>query len=391
MLALEQPDAALEVLKQLATGANPETKAKIGLYQTEILLDQNRPAEARETLPKKEAITDASRPLADFLEAQLLLREGKPAEAETIFRALVNQPKGQTLYRFQYAVIGLADAIHTQGKSDVAAQSLLTFLQDQPDSPVLEPIFKRLIDWLPEKPAATDPTLDQFAKWIAPPSLSPVNFIFSSTSTTGSEAMSAWPTDYKEETSKEISIFAIYARGISLRRIGTAESKAEAKMLLHRLLTENPEHILASRALYQLARWSLDAGDTEQAFSTLDTLRETTRLTDLKGEAAFIEARAAYLNNDPKTAIRLFDEAASFLAEPEARAAKLQAAIARIRSGDLKGVTQIQQSDSTPNKDLEAELALERALSKTPLNTAKPEIDDFWHVSLTIREPRRHV
>ncbi len=377
LLALEQPDAAIEVLKQLAGAANPATRLKIGLYQAEILLDQNRAAEAREVLPKKENITDVTRPLADFLEAQLLLKEGKPAEAEAIFQALVNQPQGQTIYRFHYAVIGLADAIYAQKKSDTAIQSLLTFLQDHPDSPALEPIFKRLIDWLPEKPAATDPILDQLVKWIALPSLSPVDVIFNSASTTGSEVTSAWPSDRAEETPKEISIFSLYARAIGLSRVEAAESKAEAKMLLRRLLIENPQHILASRALYQLARWALDAGNSEQAFATLDTLRETTHLKNLKGEAAFIEARAAYLNNDPQTAVRLFDEAASALSEPEARAAKLQGAIARIRSGDFKGTTLIQQSDSTPNKDLEAELALERALSKKPIATAKPEIDDF--------------
>jgi TolA-binding protein len=378
LLALEQPDAALGALKQLADGANAATRTKIKLYQTEILLDQNRTAEAREAMPKKDSITDSTRPLANFLEAQLLVRENKPADAEVLFQALVNQPQGQSILRFHYAAIGLADTIYAQGKSDASIQSLLTFLQDYPDSPTLEALFKRLIDWLPEKPAATDPILEQLAKWISPPALSPVDVIFNSASTAnGSEATSAWPSNRVEETPKDISLFSLYARGIGLHRLENTKSKAEGKRLLQRLLIENPEHILASRALYQLADWSLDAGDSEQAFSTLDSLRETTRLTNLKGEAAFIEARAAYLNNDPKAAIQLFDEAASALAEPAARAAKLQAAIARIRSGDLKGVTLIQQSDTTPNKELEAELALERALSKTPLNAAKPEIDDF--------------
>ncbi len=377
LLVLGQADAALDVLTALMKGADSAKLVEIQLDQVEILLDLGRSADARNAMPKPESIADSDRALAGFLEAQLLLEEGKNKEAEAAFQTLINQPEGQSLSRYHLAALGLADAIHAQEKSEIATRSLLTFLQDHQESPALEAIFKRLLEWLPEKLTATDPVLDQLTKWITPPISSPADVIFNSVSATGSESVSAWPTYRKEGATKDLSIYSLYARSIGLHRIGTQESKAEAKQLLRHLLMENPDHILADRSLYQLARWALDAGANEQAFSILDVLRETTDSGTLKGEAAFLEARAAYLDGNSESAIKLFDEAAIALSGPEAKIAKRQAAITRIRSGELKGVSLIQQSGTPADPELEADLALERALSANPPSQAKTEIEEF--------------
>jgi len=372
-LALGQTDAALATLATLIPGSDAATIVKIQLYQVEILLDLKRPADARQAMPDQATIATADRPLAAFLEAQLLLNEGHPTDAESSFQELVNHPQGQSLARYHSAAIGLADAIQAQGDPEEATNSLLAFLQDHPDSPVLEAIFKRILQWLPEKPALTDATLESLAQWIPPAVLRDVLPL----DITQPNIIAAWPTYPAAGTLTDLSAFSLYTRAIGLHRIGTPESRAEARVLLNRLRVEYPEHFLANRALYQSARWFLDEGSIDQAFSILNTLRDTAKSPVLKGEAAFLEARIACLNGDPKKAIQLFDEAANALAAPEARLARLQSAIARLRSGDLNGTTLIQQSGGTQDKALEADLQLERALATTPPIAARAAIEEF--------------
>ncbi len=376
-MALGQADNALDTLAKIIPEADAATLAKIQLYQVEILLDLKRAADARQAMPSAPAIAARDRPLAAFLEAELLLREGRPAAAEAGFQALVNHPQGQSLPRYHLAAIGLADAIAAQGNPDVAANSLLTFLEANTESPVLEAIFQRLLQWLPVKPAATDPILERIGQWITPPVLPVVGPIATTPTDNGSAAVGAWPTYTAPNELTDLLAFSIYTRAVGLHRMATLESRSEAKHLLSRLLVENPGHPAASRALYQLARWFLDAGSTDQAFAILDTFRETAKSPALRGQATFLKARAASLNGDSKQAIQLFDEAALALTGDQARAAKLQAAITRLRSGDNKGVTLIQQQGGAPDKSLESDLELERALSAAPASAARTALEKF--------------
>ena len=376
-IALGQADAALDSLAKILPQADAATRAEIQLYQVEILLDLKRPADARQAMPSAQAIAAKDRPLTAFLEAELQLHEGRPADAEAGFQALVNHPQGQSLTHHHLAAIGLADSIDAQGNPAAAADSLLTFLEKNTDSPLLDPIFQRLLQWLPVKPAATDPILERVGQWITPPILPVIGPIATTPTESRSAAAGAWPTYTEPNELTDLLAFSLYTRAVGLHRMATPESHGEAKLLLHRLLAENPGHPAASRALYQLARWFLDAGSTDQAFAILDTFRDTAKSAAIKGEAAFLKARAACLNGDSKQAIQLFDEAALALTGDQARSAKLQAAITRLRSGDLKGTTLIQQQGGPPDKTLEADLELERALSSTPASAARSALEGF--------------
>lgn len=376
-MALGQPDAALDSLAKLIPESDAATRRKIQLYQVEILLDLKRPADARQAMPGSQALAVKDRPLAAFLDARLLLDEGRHTDAEAGFQALVNHPQGQSLTHYHLAAIGLADAIAAQGSPDAAAKSLLAFLEEHTDSPLLDAIFQRLLQWLPDKPTTSDPILERVAQWITPPVLPVIGPVATAPTDTGSAAVGAWPTYAVPDDLTDLLAFSIYTRAIGLHRMATPESRGEAKHLLGRLLVEYPDHRAANRALYQLARWFLDDGSTDQAFAILDTFQDTAKSPALKGEAAFLKARVAAKNGDFKQAIQLFDEAALALTDHQARAAKLQAAIARLLSGDLKGVTLIQQQGAPPDAALEADLELERALSSTPASAARSAIEGF--------------
>lgn len=368
-LALDLPDAALESLSGMIPGSDPATGARIQLYQTEILLDLDRIAAAREVIPAETSVSISDRPLAAFLAAQLLLKEDRAAEAEAGFQALVDQPQGQSLTRHHSAILGLADAVAAQGAPDAASLVLLKFAEEHPDSPMLQPAFERIIHWLPAKLTASDPTLEKISTWITPPALpaiGPISIL--------SGAAAAWPLYPSPDPLLE---HALYARAVGLHRVGSPESQAEAKRLINRLRLEHPDHPMTDRAIFLLAKWTLEAGSTDLAFSILETLRGDAKPSELKGRASFLGARLAHLKGDASQAIQLFDEAAESLSGANARVAKLQSAIARLRSGNHQGTTLIQQTDRADDKTLEADLELERALTTVAPVERLAAIEDF--------------
>ncbi|HLP77283.1 MAG TPA: tetratricopeptide repeat protein, partial [Candidatus Paceibacterota bacterium] len=168
-LALGKPDAALETLNSLAGKKDAQAAIRARLHQVEILLDLGRATEARETMPATSEIAPQDRPLASFLEAHLLLAEARPAEAMPIFQDLLDQTQGQSLNRRHMAAVGLAASMLALGNPESAASFLLSFIQENPDSPQLGPLFQRLRDAMPQAPAASDPILVKLAEWITPP------------------------------------------------------------------------------------------------------------------------------------------------------------------------------------------------------------------------------
>ena len=369
-ISLGHPERAMEVLSTLASSPDAALAAKARLRQVEILLDLGRADDARKTMPEPATVSPADQPLATYLDARLLLKEGRVEDAASSFRTLLDQPQGQSLAHHHAAALGLADALRARGTPDAATGFLLSFIQEHPDSPLLEAFFNRLLEALPEKPAATDPILEQLAGWITPSELPATGLLATQEST----AAAAWPTP--AVATNELLAFSLFSRALGLERVGTPESRAEAKRLFTRLRVENPDHFLANRSLFLMARRALDEGSIESAFRILDTLRETARPPTLRGQAAFLEARKAYQNGDKAQAIQLFEEAAGTLAESEAKTALLNAAIIRLTESSGTSTT-VAQTDPAENEALTADLELERALSKPQAADVRAAIEEF--------------
>lgn len=365
-LALGQTDAALKTLSMLAGDPDAALTAQARLREVEIMLDHGRLAEAHETLPAEAEVCPDDRMLAEFLKAHLLLAEGHPAEASAGFQNLIDKPQGQSSRRYHAAAVGLADSLRAEGKTDEASSFLLTFIQDNPDTPCLREMFQRLLDWLPDPPTLTDPVLERLAQWIPPTDMPATGVI----ATTNSGAVSAWPVAH---ATGDLLACSLYTRALALHRVGTPEARAEARRLLTRLRMENPGHILSSRALFESARWMLQDGATESAIRILDTLRETAGSSETRGRAAFLEARSADSLGDRERAVALFNEAAEILSGKEAETARLNSAILR-----LSDTTTLVKSTGSPEDGvLAADLELEQALVTNPAETRRAALDDF--------------
>ena len=364
-LALGQTDASLKTLSVFADDPDAALAAQARLRKVEIMLGRGDRAEARATMPAESAISPADQLLAAFLNAHLLLAEGHPAEATAGFQSLIDKPQGQSNRRYHAAAVGLADSLRAEGKTDEASSVLLAFIHDHPDTPCLREMFQRLLEWLPDPPTLTDPVLERLAQWIPPADMPTTGII----ATTNSGAVSAWPVAH---TTSDLLACLLYSRALALHRIATPEARSEARRLLTRLRMENPRHILASRALFETARWMLQDGGTERATRILDTLRETAGSSETRGRASFLEARSADSLGDRERAVALFDEAAKILSEKEAETARLNSAILR-----LSNTTLIKSAGNPEDSALAADLELEQALVANPAEARGAALDGF--------------
>jgi tetratricopeptide (TPR) repeat protein len=253
------------------------------------------------------------------------------------------------------------------GNSESAASFLLSFIQENPDSPQLGALFQRLRNAMPQAPAASDPILVKLAEWITPPEFPATGLI----AVMDSRAAGAWPV---VDSDQELVAQALFARADGLRHMATPEALAEARLLLTRLRLEFPQHPLAGMALFQSARMALAGGASERAFNMLASLRESSPSSSLRGEAAFLEAKGAFYKGDQTQAASLFEEAATALEGMEAEAARFNAAILQLVK--TSGASQ-PEKDALKDPALTADLMLERALSQEDPARKREAIGEF--------------
>ena len=370
-LSLGSPEKSLEVLKLLEASPKVTDRIEAAFHQIEILIDLDEFDQARSLFNKVKDIPKNLLPTAKFLDATLILTEGNAVAAETIFSDLLAQPDGQSTTRYNLAALGNADALAAQNKQPIATQFLLTFIQENPNTTALEPMFRRIIQWLPEEIITIDhPTLVQLGEWI-PSSLPPSSGLINTQTAT---AAAAWPGASSEIS--DLTVFAMHTRGMGLHRIDNPSAKNEACLLMQRILLLAPLHFLAPKSLFELAKWQLQANEPEQAFALFDSVRQTTQSNLIKGESTFLDAKIAYEQGEKDLAIELFDEASASLSKENQNHALLNSALVRLNENNRESLT-IQHEDPAIAQQLNTELALEKALTLRDPEKAKIALDIF--------------
>lgn len=381
-VALGDFTAANDTLDLLARTADPKTARLARLRQAAVLIDDGKTAEARKILPAAKTVEESERPEQAFLNARLLLAEGKASEAASAFSILKDQPDGQSLMRYHATILGLADALAATGDTNAAVDLILAELQRQKDSPVLSEVFKRLLSWIPAQPAPDDTILKRLEQWCPPQLPVPRGPIaYSATTTRETDrtgAIDAWPmneTSPATAQSDELAAFALYTRALGVHRQGTPDSKEEAELLLTRLRLEHPRHFLAPKALLQLGRWKLEEGQIDSALIALDAVQQSTARPSLRGEAAFVEARSEFDRGNLEAAAAFFDQASKLLPDGAGDRAALNSALARLQNGSVPAVPR--SGDAERDERIRADLELERALSEPSYQASLDELKQF--------------
>jgi tetratricopeptide (TPR) repeat protein len=126
---------------------------------------------------------------------------------------------------------------------------------------------------------------------------------------------------------------------------------------LRRLTLDFPDHPLTREALINQANWMTKQGRPIDGAMLLGGLDRGRTATD--GKADFVAARAEYLAGRFEDAAILFERASAGLSAEKAHAAALDAAVSRLRAGDLSALAASATSqDSTLRADIELEQAL---------------------------------
>ncbi|MEP2777473.1 MAG: tetratricopeptide repeat protein [Luteolibacter sp.] len=372
LLSLGKPDQALETLHLLVGSTDQAVIIESRLHHSEILLDLGRIAEARSIFPDPALIPPDLQAMSKLISGHLLLAEGKPELAEPLFNELLAKPEGQSLESYNMAAIAKADSIAAQGKRDLATESLLLFVASNPETARLNPIFTRIVAWLPEKIISTqNPTLLRLAGWLPQTTPRSSGFI----NTDNASAAAAWPR--AEAPITDLEAFSLHARAIALHRIAAnPAAHAEAHALLRRLQFFAPRHFLTPHALLTLAQWKLEEGEHKVAFSMFETLRQSAKSPIIRGEAAFLSAMAAFNTGDSTLAAELFEEAAGFLEGDAKEAAAMNAALTRLSEDPTASIT-IQNADPGTTAVLETDLKLEKALLEKDPARSRIALDEF--------------
>ncbi len=361
-LALGDEAGALRTLKILEEADDAALASRARLREVEVLLDAGRVSEARETLPAATAVGPWDAPLQALLEAMILLRENRPADAAALFRNLIERPQGQARARYHLAATGLGEALLAAGQANEAAAFIVSFLQDHPSSPRLDALFHLLRLAAAQNPETGRFVLEALAAWTPQsdvPVLGPIPV-------SGSGATAAWPSAGQRD---EIAAHAMLARALILRRNGTPESLAECRRLLTRLRFEFPAHPLAGRSLVELALIEMDAGQAAAARAILETVREISGETPLHGRAAFLEGRIVREAGDESAASALFEEASRHLPDGLADAARFNALVLAPAGDGTR--------EAPADPEIAADVRIERALAQADAAARIAAIEEF--------------
>ncbi|MEP4076774.1 tetratricopeptide repeat protein [Haloferula sp.] len=350
--AIGDVNGALESIDLLLESDKTSTRAL--LLKASLLIDEDRAEEALKVLPADSKLKGAPATEAKFLRAQALLAVKKHEDAANIFNTLRESPKDQTLDRYHAAFLGLARARLDLKLTAAAADGLLAFIQQNPNSPRLDEAFGLLMECVPAQPTPNDAILTRMREWVPKVRLSSPAIPSSN-----DRAAASWP--FIEPEQSPLAPEAMFHLAIGLRRENSVDSRAAARRLLTRLRLEYPDHPLTARVYLEAGRWDLEDDRREQAaahFAALDTLADAR--PELRAQGLSLEGSARFKEEDFEGAAELFKQASELLENEQRNTARLNAATSLLASGSVAAFDELSKNVVDP--DLQDHLDLERGL-----------------------------
>ncbi|MDB6080695.1 MAG: hypothetical protein JWO82_4442 [Akkermansiaceae bacterium] len=368
--ALGDSKQALETIAPLLKDKNPAIVESSKLKSAVMLLSLNRPADALAMLPPDSSVKGIRATETSLLRARALLATGDGKSAAVIFAGLLASKNPISRLQKRDAAIGLAQVQLAAGERVAAGDGLLGFLRQNEGVPNLGPAFEQLYQCLPPKDIApNDAILDLLESWMPVPVIPPSMSLLAQDppldanrpSRDGAETV--WPVD--APTDNDFNIQALYYRALGMRREGSEIFKSSSRKLLKRLIVEYPNHPLALRALWELARWNLeDPGRKEEAALVLEGVERLAAQDSgegsLEAAAQITAAHGQFLAGDYQKAAETLKDVADSLNGPARRTASLNAAASMLATDNLPAFDTFTKSSGA--EPYSADLALERAL-----------------------------
>mgnify|MGYP000959744079 CR=1 FL=1 len=223
LLSLGDQTAARSTLEPLVGSEDARVAATARLRLAEIDFDLGRFAAARESLAAIRDPGDDIRGRVEYLDARLLIEEGKASEAAGVFSALATGKHPLSRDWLQRVQLGLASALASSDDPAAASDTLIAFISNNQKSPLLDTAFQQLIGLLPPGATPNDPILKQIEKWLpaaALPGGRPVPLL-------NGGASAAWPAARAAHLRPEPRL----AEGLALAQISHPDGPAVSGLM----------------------------------------------------------------------------------------------------------------------------------------------------------------
>jgi tetratricopeptide (TPR) repeat protein len=358
--ALGNQRAAIDGLN-LLTSTKSALANRAKLDQARLLLITGKTEEARKILPSAKSLKGGEALDAKLLNAALLHTESKFPQAVAEYQNILKsyEKEGEPLPAFIHeAAIGMARARASLNQRTEATDALLSFLQNQPDSPVLDEAFSLLETLALKESAADDPVVSlidaRLKQWSITPQVK-LPALLPQSSTGVADRL---PT-LTEFDHPELHAHALYLRIRQQSQLQEAENLDLLRRLVTQLHWEHPDHPLAQKGTIALARALFREKQFDKAAHLLENLIGYAVGGTAETEAHLLLAREFFRQQNFSEAAGAFEKAAQALLPLAQNNAQFNAGISWLLAGDI-GQWQRLLDAATPQ--LKASLQLEQAL-----------------------------
>lgn len=331
------------------------------LDQTKLLLLTGKIEDARKTLPVAKSLKGSEMLDAQLLDAALLQAEGKHPQAVAAYQTILkpHQKEGEPLPAFIHeAAVGIARAKASLNQRAEATDALLSFLQNQPDSPVIGDAFLLLESLVLTNTGGDDPVLALIDARLKQWSQSPVAKTPAILQSSFSSAVDALPGVISFDH-PQLHAHSLYLRILEQSKMNVEDNLADLRRLVTQLRWEHPDHPLSQQATIDFARALFGQKQGQKAMQLLENMIGCAVGGVAETEAQLLLASELFHQQDFEQSAAAFEKAADLLLSTARSNAQFNAGISWLLAGDTSNVTRLQEI-GTPK--LKASLQLEQAL-----------------------------
>jgi len=368
---------AIAGLNLLTLSKSPHA-SRAQIDQTTLLLHTGKFTEARKALPDLKNLKGKPLLEARILHAKILQAETLYQKAGDAFGEIIstNQKEGEQLPEILHpAAIGIARARASLNQRAEATDALLSFIQNQPESPSLAEAFSLLEFLVSGRENGQDPvnTLisERLAQWsVDTQSKHPAIFPESSS---GSADYMPFLSSFDHP---RLHAHALMLRAFALSNATEPEARELQRLLITRLRLEHPDNPLALKGMLVYAQSLYRQDQHEKAQNILENILSQQSEGSAQIETLLVLAKDFFEKKHFDQAAGYFDKASQLLSSNAQTSALFDSGIAQLIGGNEE---EFQLSLAKAAPELKISLQLEQALylaSVVP-DDALPALDRF--------------
>ena len=366
--ALNDIDKALNILSKSTAESEKtnSTSPQNYLSLARLYLAKDDPLNATKML-EKIPTTNNEDPIIKVklvIQAQIDILEEDYQEAIQVLNDLVKSPESLDRQTLNFATLYLADALQLSGDSQGAITTIITYLDENPDSPLLSSMFTRIGKWIPKNAAITDSTIKKLITWAER----------DQPNSDGESTLNNQDNKYTD-----LSAFAhyYYARFLATQSETTSKTKAIFELSLLRL--RYPSHILAGTSL-------TDTATTQLALERIESAKETLALIQTlkipiapiaRQQSAFLLGKLNLDEKNYQAAAEAFQTVVDTAEDQLQTAAIINAASAYLSAADTKGFQKLEKGIDDPKIQINLRLEYALWLANENKATARTILHDF--------------